>query len=244
VVRSDAEKLPAKPSAAKTKAARSAGCRRLRPPPGATNRPKAPSPHPELMRITRMLTALLPAYHGALGHLLVLDGTLATTNALQMRDSRLHLFPSCLPCGLYFPTLAPIPHRRGPHRKYGPSGRHYFFRPHPSALPQETTGRGTCNLLVPSAAHKEFAHPLNVVIIAQDHLRTQARAHIVLFSSDLTWLHATRDYYVSTVQIEFNFRDANQYWGLEDFMNVTPTGSPMSANLSCSWSMSRTVLRV
>ena len=33
-------------------------------------------------------------------------------------------------------------------------------------------------------------------------------------------------------QIEFNFRDAKQYWGLEDFMNVTPTGVTNAANLS------------
>jgi putative transposase len=33
-------------------------------------------------------------------------------------------------------------------------------------------------------------------------------------------------------QIEFNFRDAKQYWGLEDFMNVTPPGVTNAANLS------------
>jgi putative transposase len=33
-------------------------------------------------------------------------------------------------------------------------------------------------------------------------------------------------------QIELNFRDAQQYWGLEDFMNVTPTGVTNAANLS------------
>jgi hypothetical protein len=33
-------------------------------------------------------------------------------------------------------------------------------------------------------------------------------------------------------QIEFNFRDAKQYWGLEDFMNLTPTGVTNAANLS------------
>jgi putative transposase len=32
--------------------------------------------------------------------------------------------------------------------------------------------------------------------------------------------------------IECNFRDAKQYWGLEDFMNVTPTGVTNAANLS------------
>jgi putative transposase len=32
--------------------------------------------------------------------------------------------------------------------------------------------------------------------------------------------------------IEFNFRDAKQYWGLEDFMHVTPTAVTNAANLS------------
>jgi putative transposase len=32
--------------------------------------------------------------------------------------------------------------------------------------------------------------------------------------------------------IEFLFRDAKQYWGLEDFMNVTPTGGTNAAHLS------------
>ena len=33
--------------------------------------------------------------------------------------------------------------------------------------------------------HKEFTPPLHVVIIATTNLRTQARAHVVLCSSDL-----------------------------------------------------------
>jgi putative transposase len=33
-------------------------------------------------------------------------------------------------------------------------------------------------------------------------------------------------------QIEFNFRDAKQYWGLEDFMNVNRTAVTNAANLS------------
>jgi hypothetical protein len=42
----------------------------------------------------------------------------------------------------------------------------------------------------------------------------------------------TISYYGLWFQIEFNFRDAKQYWGLEDFMNVTPTGATNAANLS------------
>ncbi len=80
--------------------------------------------------------------------------------------------------------------------------------------------------------HKEFAHPLNVVIIAKTNLRTQARAHVVLFSSDLALAYAPLgDYYRLRFQIEFHFRDAKQYWGLEDFMNVTPTGVTNAAHL-------------
>jgi putative transposase len=33
-------------------------------------------------------------------------------------------------------------------------------------------------------------------------------------------------------QLEFHFREAKQYWGLEDFMHVTPTGVTKAANLS------------
>jgi putative transposase len=32
--------------------------------------------------------------------------------------------------------------------------------------------------------------------------------------------------------IEFNFRDAKQYWGLEDFMNISSTAVTNAANLS------------
>src|SRR5215204_5879487 len=40
------------------------------------------------------------------------------------------------------------------------------------------------------------------------------------------------DSYGLRFQIEFNFRDAKPYWGLEDFMNVTPTGVTNAANLA------------
>ena len=39
-------------------------------------------------------------------------------------------------------------------------------------------------------------------------------------------------YYCLRFQIEFNFRDAKQYWGLEDFMNVNSTPVTNAVNLS------------
>ena len=100
---------------------------------------------------------------------------------------------------------------------------------------KETTVEGhiqTC-IYQMQLLHKEFTQPLNVVIIVKMNLRTQARAHVVLFSSDLALAYASLvDYYGLRFQIEFNFRDAKQYWGLEDFMNVTPPGVTNAANLS------------
>ncbi len=40
------------------------------------------------------------------------------------------------------------------------------------------------------------------------------------------------DFYGLRFQIEFNFRDAKQYWGLDDFMNVEQTAVTNAANLS------------
>ena len=54
-----------------------------------------------------------------------------------------------------------------------------------------------------------------------------------MFSSDLALAYALLvDYDGLQFQIEFNFRDTKQYWGLEDFMHVTPTGVTNAANLS------------
>ena len=81
--------------------------------------------------------------------------------------------------------------------------------------------------------HNEFPQPLHGVSIVQTNLRPQAHAHVVLCSSDLALAYAPLvDYYGLRFQIEFNFRDAKQYWGLEDFMNVTPTGVTNAASLS------------
>jgi putative transposase len=81
--------------------------------------------------------------------------------------------------------------------------------------------------------NKEFAFILNVVVILKTNLKTNAQAHVVLFSTDL---EAAYDkiikFYSLRFQIEFNFRDAKQYWGLEDFMNIKETAVTNAANLS------------
>jgi hypothetical protein len=58
---------------------------------------------------------------------------------------------------------------------------------------------------------------LNVVIIVKTNMMTNERSHVILFSSDLSLpFEKLIDYYSLRFQIEFNFRDAKQFWGLED----------------------------
>ncbi len=69
--------------------------------------------------------------------------------------------------------------------------------------------------------HKNFPMLLSVVIIVKTNLKTGKIAKVLLFSNDLKLAYDTLiDYYQLRFQIEFNFRDAKQYWGLEDFMNI------------------------
>jgi hypothetical protein len=235
VVRSDAEKAASKAKAAAKKQKPSAAKRHPGRPKGSKNTHKAAATlTPELVRITAMLTALLQLIVTILSvtHL-VLDGHFGNHHALHMaRQCGLHLI-SKLRCdaALYFPSTGPYA-GRGPRRKYGPKVDYDRL---PVQYLKETTVEGhiETRLYQMQLLHKEFAQPLNVVIIAKTNLRPQACAHVVLFSSDLALAYAPLvDYYGLRFQIEFNFRDAKQYWGLEDFMNSTPTGVTNAANLS------------
>ena len=81
--------------------------------------------------------------------------------------------------------------------------------------------------------HKKFADLLNIVVIVKTNLTTQAVAPVVLFSRDLDLSYAQLiDYDRLRFQLEFNFRDAKHYWGLEDFMTIKQTPVYNSANLS------------
>ena len=235
VVRSDAEKAASKAKAAAPKPTARGEQRRPGRPKGSKNKPKADRTFtPELVRITGWLEVLLHLIAGVISlTYLVLDGHFGNHNALQMaRQRNLHLI-SKLRCdaALYFPYTGPYA-GRGPRRKYG---RKLNYDNLPGQYLKETTVEGHIETRVYQVQlrHKEFAQPLNVVIIAKTNLCTQARAHVILFSSDLALAYAPLvDYYGLRFQIEFNFRDAKQYWGLEDFMNITPTGITNAANLA------------
>ena len=97
---------------------------------------------------------------------------------------RLHLISKLrYDAALFFPSTGPYA-GRGPRRKYGPKVDYDHLPGH--AL-KETTVEGPIEtrLYQMQGLHKAFAQPLNVVIIAKTNVRTQARAHVVLFSSDV-----------------------------------------------------------
>jgi hypothetical protein len=235
VVRSDAEKAASKAKAALKLPKAAQAPRRPGRPKGSKNSLQAAATlSPELTRIIAMLTALLQLIATVLsGTYLVLDGHFGNHHALQMaRQCGLHLI-SKLRCDTawYFPYTGPYA-GRGPRRKYGHKVQYDHL---PVQYLKETTVEGhiETRLYQMQVLHKAFAHPLHVVILAKTNLHTQARAHVILFSSDLDLAYTLLvDYYGLRFQIEFNFRDAQQYWGLEDFMHVTPTGVTNAANLS------------
>lgn len=70
-------------------------------------------------------------------------------------------------------------------------------------------------------------------VVVKTHLKSGKRGHVVLFSTDLN-LTAVQivDYSRLRFQIEFNFRDAKQHWGLEDFMNVSQCAVTHAVNFS------------
>jgi len=188
----------------------------------------------ELIRISTLILALL-ARIGSLFRLtyLVLDGHFGTNAALQMAlRCNLQLISKLRSdSALFLPYDGPYA-GHGPHRIYGD-------KLNPRAIPQhflcQTSVANqieTCIYQV-SARHKSFAQALNVVVLVKTNLTTQAQAHVLLFSSDLalSW-ELLMDYYCLRFQLEFNFRDAKQHWGLEDFMNISPIAVTNAANLA------------
>ena len=81
--------------------------------------------------------------------------------------------------------------------------------------------------------HPAFGMELKVVIIEKKNEKKKKIGYVLLFSSDvnLSWEKIV-EYYRLRFQIEFNFRDAKQHFGLEDFMNTSERGVENAVNLS------------
>lgn len=235
VLRTPEEQAATRAKAAAKTASPPAPKRKPGRPKGSTTKAKtAVDLTPELSRIQTMILQVLTR-SGKLFPLtyLVLDGHFGNNGALQMAlQCKLHLISKLRSdSALYLPYAGPYA-GRGPHRIYGD-------KLNPRAIPERYLRQTTVNdgietrIYQLEARHKTCAQALNVVVIVKTNLKTQAQSHVLLFSSDLALPFDTlSDYYCLRFQLEFNFRDAKQYWGLEDFMNTSPTAVTNAANLS------------
>ena len=163
----------------------------------------------------------------------VYDGALGHNKGLQMvKQTGLHLISKMRhDSSLYFPFKGEYSGKGQP-RKYGElltvEGLSETYLCH------ESVDKGIKSRIYQvNVWHKKFPCLLNVVMIVKENLKTGKRAKVILLSDDLTLAYENIiHYYQLRFQIEFNFRDAKQYWGLEDFMNIKKTQVSNAANFS------------
>jgi putative transposase len=233
-IRSEAEKQEVR--AKKKPNKRSSSQKKPGRPKGSKNKDKTRIEwNPELLLVQAMLRKLLELLAGVCSvSYLVLDGHFGHNNALQMvrQSTSLHLISKLRQdAALYFRYNGPQK-RLGPRRRYG-AKIDYKDIPDQYLVAAYREEEIQTQIYQATMVHKQFAIPLHVVIIVKTHLVSGARAHVVLFSSDLTLAYDRLiDYYQLRFQIEFNFRDAKQFWGLEDFMNIKETPVTNAVNLS------------
>ena len=188
----------------------------------------------ELLRIQTILQVFLNVLIGSLPvQYLVMDGHFGNyPSAWMVLKSGLQFISKLRwDAALYEPFTGPY-RGRGPHPKYG--DRVNVCNMKKKYLKSDKTEEGVrTQIYQATLLNREFAFPLQVVVIFKTDLATQAQAHVILFSTDLELsFEKIIDYYSLRFQIEFNFRDAKQYWGLDDFMNVKEAAVTNAANLS------------
>ncbi len=188
----------------------------------------------ELVRIQAQLQAFLARISGLLKiSYLVMDGHFGNyPSAWMVRQADLHLISKLRSnARLHEPFTGRYPGVGRP-TKYGERVNVHKMK---NKYLKETTITDGIRTDIYQAAllNFEFQFPLNAVILLKTNLATGAQAHVILFSTDLKLeYHNMIDFYSLRFQIEFNFRDAKQYWGLDDFMNVEKTAVTNAANLS------------
>ena len=151
----------------------------------------------------------------------VLDGHFGNAFATAMVGQMgLHIISKMQHNAQLYQQPTPEEKAERPRLKYG-ARIDYKHLPEKLLVSSTTEGDYGTQVYQARCLHKHFANLINVVIILRTHLPSQRVGHVVLFSSDLS-LDALRliDYYALRFQIEFTFRDAKQYFGLEDFMGV------------------------
>jgi putative transposase len=239
VVRSEAEKAATKKkktNKASKKGESSSGNGKRGRPKGGKNKDKRQIEwSAELQRIQAMATTLLQRVSPLCPlRYLVLDGHFGNNNVMQMvrQGLSLHLISKLRnDSALYF--LYDGPQKPVGRKRIYAAKIQYDHIPVKYLVQTATQDGIQTDVYQAVMLHKSFADPINVVIIVKTNLATQKRAHVVLFSSELDLAYDKLiDAYQLRFQIEFNFRDAKQFWGFEDFMNIKQTPVTNAVGLS------------
>jgi len=235
VVRSDEEKAASRAKAQAKKAKKTGEKRKRGRPKGSKNKKSQEIVlNAELQRIQAALKALLQLIGKVLSlKYLVMDGHFGNyPSAVMVIQVGLQLVSKLRQdAALYLPYQGAYK-GAGPYTKYGDKVN---VRKMAKEYLKESKVEKNIRTVIYQAEllNKEFALPLNVVIILKTNLDTQAQAHVILFSTDLELSYDKLiKFYSLRFQIEFNFRDAKQYWGLEDFMNVEKVAVTNAVNLA------------
>jgi putative transposase len=189
---------------------------------------------PELQRILAQGQEVMHLIQGKLSvAYFALDGHFGNAYATAMvRQMGLHIISKMQHNAQLYLLPTEEEKTERPRLKYGARLDYKHLPEH--LLVSSTTEEGYCTQVYQATClHKHFADLLNVVIIVRTHLESGRVGHVVLFSSDLSLEALTLlDYYSLRFQIEFTFRDAKQYFGLEDFMGVKELSIHNAAGLS------------
>lgn len=188
----------------------------------------------ELLQIQPILQAFLAVLKGVLTvRYLVMDGHFGNyPSAWMVLQAGLQLISKFRSDAALYEPFSGKYSGHGPRSKYGDKVN--VCKMKKKYLKADDVEAGIRTQIYQAALlNREFASPINVVVILKTNLSTKKQAHVILFSSDLELSYEKLyDYYTLRFQIEFNFRDAKQYWGLDDFMNVKQTAVANAANLS------------
>ena len=235
VVKSAEEKAASKIKAEAKKARKTADKKKPGRPKGSKNKDKQEVVfNAELLRIQKALKSLLETVGTAITlKYVALDGHFGNyPSAFMVRQENMHLISKLRSDAALYPAFEGEYSGTGRPAKYGDK---IDVRRLDAKYLKETSTEDNLRTDIYQGQfyNKEFAFALNVVIMVKTNIETNAQAHVILFSTDLELTYEKIiKFYSLRFQIEFNFRDAKQYWGLEDFMNIKETAVTNAANLS------------
>lgn len=220
LIRPKKSKKPKNESASKSAKKAKAGR-----PKGSKNKPKQKPTDIQYQALQGLLACICGWCNTLIGHLpaafLVLDGYFGNQHYMRLAaEHGLHLISKLRSDAALYLPYSGVYGGRGRRKKYGKKldtkniSNDYLIKQWTGDNMQYTAWQ------VKAWSKSYTDNVLNVVVVRCYNLKNNTIGHCVLVSTDLN-LGAEKliEYYRLRFQIEFNFRDAKQFFGLADFKN-------------------------